>query len=386
VSRALDILEVVPYWAPAWAYGGPPKVMSEEARELVRRGHHVRAFTTDALDEHHRVEGPLVAVEDGVDVHRFPNLSNWLAYHRYRFQPRGMRRALRSIRPDVVHLSELRHELAILSWREAKRRGLPFVVSAHGTLPRQSGFKARIKREYDRLFVDGMLRGSAAVFAQTAHEARLYADYGVDEAAVHVVPLGTDEPPPPTAEGSPDLGVPDGARVVLFLGRIHRLKGVARLITAFASVAHEHDDTWLVIAGRDDGGQADAEALAHQLGIGERVTFPGAIYGAPRFDAYRRASLFAITPIHFEETSLASLEAASVGTPLLLGAEAEAPFLTEYSAGALVAAGDDIAPSLNELLSRDLTDAGRNAARMVQERHVWSTVGEVVETIFEKVS
>jgi glycosyltransferase involved in cell wall biosynthesis len=385
LTRPLDILAVVPYWAPAWAYGGPPKVMSEEARELASRGHRVSAFTTDALDEHHRVEGPAIAHEDGVEVHRFRNISNWLAYHRYRFQPVGMRGALRDVRADVIHLSELRHELAILSWRAAHKRDIPFVVSAHGTLPRQRGMKARVKRGYDHLFVDSMLRNASAVFAQTSHEAQLYREYGVGDRAVHVVPLGTDEPPPPTSE-PPDLGVPAGARVVLFLGRIHRLKGVARLIAAFGAIAKEHDDTWLVIAGRDDGGLAEAEALADRLGIGDRVTFPGSIYGAARFDAYRRASLFAITPIHFEETSLASLEAASAGTPLLLSAEAEAPHLVEYDAGALVADGADVAPTLNDLLHRDLGDLGINAARMVRDRHLWSTVGGVVENIFEGVT
>ena len=145
-----------------------------------------------------------------------------------------MRRALRTVPADVVHLSELRHELAVLASRAARRRDIPFVVSAHGTLPRQSGVKAALKRGYDRLFVDTMLRGSAALFAQTQHEAHEYLRYGVDESKVHVVPLGLDAPPPPSTLGPPHLGAPAYARVVLFLGRIHPLKGVDRLITAFS--------------------------------------------------------------------------------------------------------------------------------------------------------
>src|SRR5207302_11283044 len=105
------------------------------------------------LDEHHRVEGPHVRVENGVRVHRFRNLSNWLAYHQYRFQPLGMRRALRHVDVDAIHLSETRHELAILSWREARRRQLPLVVSAHGTLPRRGGVKGRIRVAYDAVWV-----------------------------------------------------------------------------------------------------------------------------------------------------------------------------------------------------------------------------------------
>ncbi len=382
----MRVLEIVPYYDPAWAFGGPPKVMSEEARELVRRGHEVVVFTTDALDAEHRVDRPPRATEHGVDVHRFRNVSNRLAFHRYRFQPRGMRAALRSTQIDVAHLSELRHELAILAHFGLRRRDIPLVVSAHGTLPRRDGLKGTIRRAYDAAFVNPMIQSAAALFAQTHHEASLYVDYGADASAVHVVPLGIDDPPPPTDLGSPDLGAPDDARIILFLGRIHRLKGVARLARAFAAVAGEHPDAWLVIAGRDDGGLDEARALADQLGVSSRVSFPGPLYGERRFDAYRRAALFAITPTHWEETSLASLEAASVGTPLLLSAQAEAPFLCEYDGGHISGADDDVAVALDEMLRSDLAAMGANAERMVSERHAWRTVGALVESIFSGVA
>ena len=114
--------------------------------------------------------------------------------------------------------------------------------------------------------------------------------------------------------------------------------------------------------------------------------FLARLYGERRFDAYRRASLFAITPIHHEETSLASLEAASAGTPLLLSDQAEAPFLADYGAGVSVAADGDVAPALEALLGDDLTTMGRNAERMVRERHLWPTVGTLVESIFQEVT
>ncbi len=379
------LLEVVPYYEPAWAFGGPPRVMSEEAKELARRGHDVTVFTTDAFERSERLASGQ-CVESGVAVHRFRNLSNRLAFDRYRFQPVGMRKRLREVDADVVHLSELRHELAVLTWQACRRRRIPLVVSAHGTLPRRGGWKGRVRAQYDRLFVDPMLDGAAAVIAQTTHEAELYRSYGVDAERVHLVPLGVQTPPAAGAGPTVELGVPEGARYVLFLGRIHPLKGVERLVTAFAQVVEEIDDVWLVVAGRDDGGEGAARSLATTLGIGGRVSFPGPIYGDARFDVYRGAAVFAITPVHFEETSLASLEAAAVGTPLLLSEEAEAPFLDEYGAGRTVAAGVDPGTALVDLLESDLGVAGANAARMVAERHAWAPVGGVLEQLFGAVS
>lgn len=385
MSPSLRLLQVVPYFEPAWAFGGPPRVMSSEAHELAGRGHDVTVFTTDAFERDKRLPRGSETLGT-VDVNRFPNLSNRAAFDRYRFQPRGMRKALRDVSTDVVHLSETRHELAILTWRACASRDLPLLVSAHGTLPRRSGWKGTVRAQYDRAFVTPMIRGAAALIAQTDHEGEVYLAAGAKTDQVHLVPLGLDPPPADIGE-VPDLGAPPEARVVLFLGRIHPLKGTLRLITGFKTVLDEHPDAWLVIAGRDDGGgRQDAEKLAVELGISHRVSFPGPIYGEQRFQAYRRASVFAITPTHYEETSLASLEAASVGTPLLVSRQAELPYLGEYGGGTMVGENEDPGEALSELLSGDLIDTGSRAAAMITERHSWRRVGDLVEQIMRSVT
>lgn len=382
----MKVLEVVPYYEPAWAFGGPPRVMSGEARELTRRGHSVTVFTTDAYERDRRLPPGPVDV-GGVDVRRFPNLSNRAAFERYRFQPRGMRHALRHVDTDIAHLSELRHELAVLTWRACRARDLPLVVSAHGTLPRRGGWKGTLRGQYDRAFVGPMVREAAALIAQTAHEGELYLGAGARPEQVQLVPLGLGTPPMPGTGGAWTVDVPDDARVVMFLGRIHPLKGVLRLIRGFAAAHREFDDVWLVVAGRDDGGgQEQAERLAAELGVGDRVVFPGPVYGDLRFEAYRRADLFAITPTHFEETSLASLEAASVGTPLLVSSQAEVPYLQEYGGGTMIGPDEDPGRALVDLLGQDLTAMGERARAMIEERHHWSQVGARLERLFSEVA
>ena len=360
--------------------------MWEEARALVARGHFVEVFTTDALDESYRSRAPRSNTEEGVLVHRFENVSNWLAFHHYRFLPRGFLTALRSVTPDAIHLSEMRHELAIGAWRLARRREVPLLVSAHGTLPVRSGPKAVARRAYDRKWVLPMVRNAAALLAQTAHEAELYRRFGGRDDRIHLLPLGIDDPP--VESGEPlELGVPEGAPFLLFLGRISPLKGVIRLIEAFLSIAARHPDLHLVVAGRDDsGGLAEAKSLAAASPFGTRVSFPGPIYGDARFDAYRRARGFVIVPTHFEETSLASLEAASVGAPLLVSEEADVPYLDKFRAGIRVGHDGDVARGLEELLAADQQTMGAAAKRMVEERHRWSVVAERLESILVDVT
>ena len=59
----MRILQVTPYFAPAWAYGGPPRVMTDYAVGLAALGHQVDVFTTDVLDAEHRAAPALETIE-----------------------------------------------------------------------------------------------------------------------------------------------------------------------------------------------------------------------------------------------------------------------------------------------------------------------------------
>jgi hypothetical protein len=93
--------------------------------------------TTDACDARRRAE-PLQEVIDGVDVHRFKNLSNRIAWSQQLFLPRGVGRFLRTCLRDVdvVHLHMYRNILNMIVHREARRFGTPYVFSARGSIPR----------------------------------------------------------------------------------------------------------------------------------------------------------------------------------------------------------------------------------------------------------
>jgi len=52
----MEILQVVPYFPPAYTFGGPVKVVYEISRELAKRGHDVTVYTTDVKDFNSRLE------------------------------------------------------------------------------------------------------------------------------------------------------------------------------------------------------------------------------------------------------------------------------------------------------------------------------------------
>lgn len=390
----MKILLGVLYYEPAWAYGGPPKVVHDLARQLVRRGHEVTVCTTDALDGRRRV-ATREEVADGVRVVRFRNLSNWLAYRLKILLPLGMKRWLADhVREfDVVHLFEARTLLNAWAAHEAVAAGVPFVLSVFGCLPRGTGWRGVLKGRYDRQHLDTLLGRAGALLAQNDHEARLYEEYGGRPDQVALWPLAVDldeyERLPARGQFRSRHGIGPDERVVLFVGRINELKGLEPLLRAFAQARRRVAPARLVVVGRDDGYLGTVQSLATELGLGNDLVLPGPLYGADALPAYVDADLFAITPTHFEETSLASLTACACGRPVLLNDRCGVPWLEEYDAGVCVAHSvERLSEAMAELLAdrEKQQQRGRNARRLIEERFAWPRVVEQLEGIYRSVA
>jgi glycosyltransferase involved in cell wall biosynthesis len=388
----MKILLGVVYYEHAWAYGGPPRMVFDVARALVERGHEVTVCTTDALDKDKRIE-LLEEVSHGVHVVRFRNWSNRIAFHLKIFLPRGLREWLDQhiAEFDVVHLFDARTLLNGWAVEAAARHNVPFFASVWGSLPRGDGWRALIKDQYDRTYGLTHYRKAAGLLAQNEHEAALYAEYGGPRERVKIWPLGVDprdfETLPAKGALRARLGLAEDTPLVLFVGRIHALKGLDPLLRALAIAKRRVPDAVLAVVGRDDGYLATMNALARELGIEESVRFVGPLYGDEVIPAYVDADLFAITPTHFEETSLASLAACAAGTAVLINDRCGIPWLDQYDAGRCVPHSiDALGQALGELLSdrAQLARLGENARRMVQERFVLPRVVDQVEALYRE--
>ncbi|MDQ3809971.1 MAG: glycosyltransferase family 4 protein, partial [Chloroflexota bacterium] len=180
------------------------------------------------------------------------------------------------------------------------------------------------------------------------------------------------------------LGIEPAEILVLFLGRIHAYKGLDALIRAFGQVQSRDRNLRLVIAGRDDGYLSTAQNLARQVVPAGRVIFSGPLYGNDRFDAYHAADLFAITPSHFEQTSLAALEAASCGTPILVTQQAAIPGLDAAGGGCTTMYdASAVAGALQRLLNSDMPAMGARARALVRERFSLDRVTRDLERTYD---
>jgi len=393
-AAAVNLLHVIPYYAPAWSYGGVVRAAADLTRAQAAAGHRVFVLTTDALAPGQRMPD-LAAEIDSVSVVRVRNVSNALRA-RFNFStPVGLGRAARRLLDaqaiDVVHCHELRTVENLLAAPVAQARGVPVVVSPHGTLTYATG-RARFKQSWDRTFA-GLLRRFDRVIALTEDEAAearaLWAARGVPLAGPAVVPNGIHLadfarlPDPAAFRARWDLGP---GPVVLFLGRLHARKGLQFLIPAFAQIADAIPDARLVLAGPDEGMRASLDAQIARLGLADRVIFTGMLTGEDKLAALAAADLFTL-PAEGEGFSMAVLEAMACGLPVLLTPGCHFPEAARAGAGLVVAREPD---TLAEGLRALLTDAerrasmGRRARALVEARYTWPQVVARLDEAYEE--
>lgn len=391
----MNLLHVIPYYAPAWVYGGSVRAATELTRALAQAGHHVTVLSTDTLSPAERA--PLRRETlDGVEVVRVRNLSNALRGRLNLSTPRGLAAAARRLIAergiDLVHCHELRTVENLLIAPVTKASGVPLAVSPHGTLPLTTG-RPTLKRAWDRLLGGRLLPHFDAVIALTRDEAAdaraLWAKRGID-IPVYIVPNGVhlDEfvalPPRDVARARWSLG--DGP-VVLFLGRLHARKGLHLLLPAFAGALQHVPEARLLIAGPDEGMLAALQAQARGLALGERVVFTGLLTGPDRLAALAAADLFAL-PAEGEGFSMAVLEALACGLPVLLTPGCHFPEAAEAGAGLIVPR--QIEP-LREALIALLSDADRRTAMgqaaraLVEARYTWPQIVAQMETAYAAI-
>jgi glycosyltransferase involved in cell wall biosynthesis len=190
------------------------------------------------------------------------------------------------------------------------------------------------------------------------------------------VPPGSPQPPsaglsqeitqqpesadPPLSSTSPAL--------ILYVGQLIRGKGVDTLLAAFAQLRTTRPGLRLAIAGRGNA-EADLQALATRLELGNAVSFEGHIQDSRLDQLYRSATLLAVPSRWPEPFGMVGLEAMRRGLPVAASAVGGIPDWLEDGVTGYLAAPND-PRSLATAMTRILDDrtAALRLGRAGQQR------------------
>jgi glycosyltransferase involved in cell wall biosynthesis len=376
--------------------------VSSLAESLVRRGHEVTVFTTNSnLDQDLDVPTDRVVDVDGVQVRYFRRqelLKRYLPRFKYVSQSIGtlyapeMPAALREIAPrtDVMHTHMPFVYPTLTTAHAAFRSRVPLFYHQRGVFDRERlKFRALKKSVYLSLIEVPILRRATTLIALTDAERESYAALGV-RTPCRVIPNGIHLPAFRTAASDAlaarEFGIEPRHRVVLFMGRLHPIKGADRLMSAFERIAASHPDALLVLAGPDEFGLEHRFAKnAQAAGLTQQVRFPGMVTGDRKSALLHRADLFCL-PSDAEGFSMAILEALAHETAVLISPRCFFPAVAEVGAGRIVEPTiGALESALSELLIQPerLRSMGRAGRALVAEEYTWGSITTAMLDAYE---
>src|SRR6266545_3789525 len=379
VSKATSVRIVfaAPAWSPSRAFGGPVAAAGELVPRLVARGHDVEVLTTTILDLARRPAArSSSAIVDGATVHY---LGTPLRYRWMGITPTLPVTLARLERPDVVHVFGFRDPITTGTAAWCRWARVPYVFEPLGMFqPRLR--KVLLKRALDATLYRGVARGAAAVVVASERERDDVIACGVAPGRARVRGNGFPEPERAAVDGDlrERLGIPAGAPIVLYVGRIAAGKGIEHLLAAAREIPGAH----VVVSGPDD--RHGVSALLEQA----RSELPGKIHTLPVADEpprnlYPQADVFVLAS-EGESFGMVAAEAAAAGTPVIVSdrcgiagffEDGEA-LVIPYERAAVVEA---IRRVLSDTALRDrLARGGVEAAR----RTSWDHVTDVQEEIY----
>lgn len=284
--------------------------------------------------------------------------------------------------PDLLHSHGLWTAANHWTARLARRASIPLIIQPRGMLePWALAYRSWKKRLALLLYQRPDLASAVLLVATAEQEAENFRSLGLRQ-PIAIIPNGVDLPEwrdQPYPKSSP--------RTILFLSRIHPVKGLLNLVQAWRIVRPA--DWRIIIAGPDEGGhQRVVESAIQQAGLQDIFVFAGAVYGDEKEALYRSAEVF-VLPTYTENFGLVVAEALAFGIPVITTKGAPWQGLHIHGCGWWIDIGvEPLAAGLREatnLPPDTLRDMGRRGRAFVEQNFGWAGIAAQMLSVYRWV-
>jgi glycosyltransferase involved in cell wall biosynthesis len=352
----MKLLFIIPYYVPAYSYGGPVKSVHELASTLVKYGNQVTVATTDSFDAQTR-NPVLHETIDGVSVIRFRNVSNRLAKSMNVYLPLGFRAWLTTNIKyyDIIHCHDFFTYQNIFTSYFCRKQNKPLLIQPHGCLG-----KAHIKNKNFLLkkiflfcFSSIFINADRIVALTKAEQKNLQSHLPdrINPAKIIVIPNGIDIETQNNIKRinlHTKYNLTPSTKLFFFLGRVHPIKGIDYTLRTIQELAARKKSTpfrndsfdssglpdfHFFIVGPDEGGERKRlEKLTSQYRLHDHVTFVGALYGMEKYNFIASCDLMILLSLG-EGLPVTVLEAAALEIPSILSKQCHVPEIAQEGGG-----------------------------------------------------
>jgi glycosyltransferase involved in cell wall biosynthesis len=399
----MKILFVVHGYKPAYRIGGPILSVSALAEKLVEKGHEVTVFTTNSnQSEDLDIATDCAHIINGVEVWYFKRKQiggkafSFITYFAksigYLYVPE-LKKNLKRLLPDidVVHTHLPFIYPTFIAGKLSKLYSKPLFYHQRGVLdPERLNFRAFKKKWYIKLVERPIINNATTLIALSKYEVESFRAICSEQKVIHTIPNGINIGDYRIISTEREiLGISSQAPVILFLGRIHPIKGADVLIEAFFLVNKVIPEAVLVMAGPDEFNlESRFKSIVRERGLTQKILFPGMVTGEFKKNLLARANIFAL-PSAGEGFSMAILEALASENAVIISPGCHFPEIEENNAGLVVSIDpSEWAKALIKLISNPETmnTMGRNGRILVAKEYTWDKItDEMIKTYMEGI-
>lgn len=236
--------------------------------------------------------------------------------------------------------------------------------------------KKRIARKF---YQDALLRDARCLIATSAQELANIRKLGFAN-PIAVIPNGVDLDIPPLPKTSSSL-----PRTVLFLSRIHPVKGLIHAIEAWHAL-RPHEWRLKIVGPSEVGHREQLETLVQRYGLSQSVSFHGPVSGYSRYRCYYDADLF-LLPSLSENFGLVVAEALACGLPVITTTGTPWSGLQREQCGWFIEPGTEpLTETLRtvfRLAPDELQARGERGRRWVSREFRWDAIADQTIALYE---
>ena len=386
----MRILQVVPYFYPAWSYGGPAKLVKDTTDYFASMGHQVTVYTSDSYDRDRRMPIAMRAKNSANSaVFYFRNISNTFAYRHHIFiAPMMFFQIIWELSSfDIVHIHDFYIVFNVWVALLCRVFHKPYVISVHGCLEeKRMEDKNGLKRLFLHVFGISILQHAKALIATSQNERKAYLSYDIPKEKIFMMGHGVNTQEFFTKKTKSVCRriyhLKKTSFVISFVGRIHKIKGLDILVHAIARM--KTDAIQVVIAGSDDGFLKDLKNLISLHTLNNSIQVYGPCFGQKKAELFRASDLF-VYPSYSEGFSLGILEAAGSGLPLLITKGCHFEKVIEWNAGLVVESNPEaFAHGIRRLMDNDKQRKlmGVNAKKMIEKEYAMDIISNKILNLY----
>ncbi len=400
----LKILRTVPFFAPAYGYGGPVIHTLNVSKIQASLGYDVRIFTTNILtNKIISKDLPKFEVIEGVKVHRFP-IKFRLGNSHYFITPK-LPKSFLKYDYDIIHSHSFRTFQTDMATLIAKIKKKPFILTAHGTLRKMyllNLFKTRKlgriqMKSYDYLFKKSFLEIVDRVIVHSNHEKLWTLEFNVPEEKIRVIPHGVN------LEDFSNLShinnftnkynLTQNDKMILYVGRLLRnYRNLEHLILVMNEIVKEIHNVklWLVGHSYDKKYEMELKNLVEKYRLNKYIKFILYPTRADIIGAYQVANLIVFPITNSDGFGIPLIEAGASKKPVISINQGPAPeIIKNGKTGFLI--GKNNLLELKDTILKILFDKelekkmGNAAFQHVQKNFTWKIVTNKINEIYKEL-